>query len=104
MRTLALVAALASLVSCHVEQAPSDFVPGQEMVFPLKSAGVAEDLIERLQVNCQSTDPNLTRGCNEMLRKRGAECPSQPPVVFVNKVQYSTWAEAYADCVFPDGS
>jgi hypothetical protein len=80
--------------------APGNFVPGEEMLFPMKSEGVPAGLAKAYEVNCKAKDPQITQKCEVMLRKRGIECEPKPPEVFETKNDYSVWATEYSKCVF----
>jgi len=77
-----------------------NFVPGEAMVFPMKSEGVAVSLAKAYEVNCKAKDPQITQRCETMLRKRGIECQPKPPEVFETKNDYSVWATEFSKCVF----
>jgi hypothetical protein len=83
------------------EEDVTDFTPGEKMVFPMRSEGVAVDLARLYAVNCRSKDPNITVKCENMVRKRGMECEPKPPEVFESKNDYKLWATEFSRCVFP---
>ena len=81
--------------------AVNDFRPGEEMIFPLKSKGVSEQMVKAFSVNCKSKVSERTAACEALLQKRGAECSAIPPEVFDDKGEYRLWAGQFTKCIFP---
>ncbi len=77
------------------------FVPGQPMQFPMSSAGVADDLVRLLSVNCNADDSSVESSCKNLLRERAENCGPQPPDVFKSKKSYQSWAKSISSCLFP---
>ena len=99
--SLAAVLAVASCVACAETPVATDFVPGQKMSFPLKSAGVLEDYGRLLRVNCKSNDAAIEQACNAMLSERIAACQGGEPAVFETRESYSARAKRFGACVMP---
>ena len=78
----------------------ASFVPGEKMVFPMKSEGVPENLAKLYEVNCKAKEPEITQRCESMLQTRGRECEPKPPEVFETKNDYSTWSAEFSKCLF----
>ena len=97
---LLLLVGIAFSTELHSAVVAGNFVPGEAMVFPMKSEGVPVGLAKAYEVNCKAKDPEITQRCEAMLRKRGIECQPKPPEVFETKNDYSVWATEFSKCVF----
>ena len=93
-------ACIATCANLHSAENVTDFVPGEKMVFPMRSAGVATDLAKMYLVNCKSKDSQITKTCELKVRTRGTECGPKPPEVFESKEQYKSWAMEFSSCIF----
>ncbi len=103
MRLLPLLmfsACITTGTNLHSAENVTDFVPGEKMVFPVRSAGVATDLAKMYLVNCRSKDSQITKTCELKVRTRGIECGPKPPEVFESKEQYKSWAMEFSSCIF----
>jgi len=103
MRLLPLLvfsAGFAASTNLHSAENVADFVPGEKMVFPMRSAGVATDLASMYLVNCNSKDTQITQACELKVRIRGTECGPNPPEVFESKEEYKSWAMKFSSCIF----
>lgn len=72
------------------------FIPGEPMRFPMKSAGVAENLVKAYSVNCETEDVALKSSCLALLRERGDNCTAQPPEIFEHIDSYRAWATDFS--------
>ena len=101
MRIPVLIAALLACPLPGVAGGVNEFVPGEPMVFPMRSRGVPEQLVRALQVNCRSVDPGIAASCEQALQRRGSSCAAVAPDVFADREQYTQWAGRFGKCLLP---
>ncbi len=101
MHILAILILLAFPVFANADTQAQNFIPGEPMRFPMKSAGVADNLVELYSVNCKAEDISVQSNCLALLEERGDSCTDQPPEIFEDIDSYRAWASDFSACVFP---
>ena len=81
MHILAILILLAFPVFANADTQAQNFIPGEPMRFPMKSAGVADNLVELYSVNCKAEDISVQSNCLALLEERGDSCTDQPPEI-----------------------
>jgi len=97
-KVLVGVCIVAVIVSCSDESVHT-FVPGEKMVFPMKSDGVIEHLGKSVIATCKQADSETD--CLSRIQSRIESCKGPLPAVFEDEAQYSGRAKDYLKCVVP---
>ena len=97
---LALSALAAALLAgaCSKPE-PTDFVAGQPMVFPMRSAGTLEAVGDRLIEACRAKGDPTNPDCALRIKRRLESCVRQMPGVFDTEAIYNQHTRAYEACL-----
>jgi hypothetical protein len=94
-----LGAACARPQPAAVAAAPSAFVPGVPMTFPMDSAGVAEHLGAQRVAQCRRDGNPDDPECVARVQRRVASCGGDAPPVFRDRAQFDAYGRAFLYCV-----
>jgi hypothetical protein len=82
-----------------VPAAPSAFVPGQPMTFPMASAGVPEHLGAERLARCRKDGNPDDPECVARVQRRLASCGGDAPKVFRDADDFDAYGRAFLYCV-----
>jgi hypothetical protein len=96
---LALIFVAALLAGACSKPEPTTFVPGQPMVFPMRSAGTLEAVGDRLIAACREKADPTNPDCALRIKRRLESCVRQMPGVFDTEAIYNQHIRAYEACL-----
>jgi hypothetical protein len=101
MRTarIALLTLGAALLGACSQPEPTAFVPGQAMVFPMRSDGTLEDVGARLIKDCRDKGDVNNPDCALRIKNRLEQCIGQVPGVFQTEAIYRKYTGDYEKCL-----
>ena len=89
----------AALLGACSQPEPTAFVPGQAMVFPMKSDGTFEDVGARLIEDCRKKGDVNNPDCALRIKNRLESCRGQVPGVFQTEAIYRKYTGDYERCL-----
>lgn len=96
---IALLTVAAALLGACSEPEPTDFVPGQPMVFPMRSAGTLEDVGARLIEECRRVGDPTNPDCALRIKNRLQSCIGQVPGTYQTEAIYKKYTSDYEKCL-----
>ena len=93
-----LTLATALLGACSAPE-PTDFVAGQPMVFPMRSAGTLEDVGTRLIAECRRVSDPTNPDCALRIKNRLQSCMGQVPGTYQTEAIYKKYTGDYQKCL-----
>lgn len=102
-RKLTSLALLAILVTggCSRQDSAADYVPGQKMTFPIKSAGTLEHLGARTLEDCKAPDAAIEQSCTDRVKRLVQTCLTPQPEIYQTEGEFRAAAKQYLTCVEP---
>jgi hypothetical protein len=96
---IALPFLAAVLLGACSEPEPTDFVAGQPMVFPMRSAGTLEDVGARLIAECRRISDPTNPDCALRIKHRLESCVGQVPKTYQTEAIYEKYTGDYRKCL-----
>jgi hypothetical protein len=96
---IVLLTVAAALLGACSEPEPTAFVPGQPMVFPMRSAGTLEDVGARLIKACRDKGDPTDPDCALRIKNRLESCIGQVPGTYQTEAIYKKYTSDYEKCL-----